>query len=149
MAIVAEYTLAILNEIKQGEKILPQEWHYLISAPVEYLNEMLAYSGFGFTPPRSLGNFEITKKTSELNWQLRRAVSALELMGILNSSQSPDKYRRGVIKHLVLFLFIVRKMHKERHIPFSVKHRRIFERYRIFLGHLLYAVCGYRSREKR
>lgn len=149
MAMVAVYALTILNQIKRGGILFSQEWAYLANAPFRYLQEFLAYVGFGFTPPVRIGRFENRKETAELNWQCEKAYSALKAMGIVSEAMSAEERRRRMVRIFMLFLFIILKVLKERQYPKTEKFQEIFEQYRQFLFHLHGATVNFHTCEMK
>lgn len=146
LAIVASYTFNLLKDIRSNKRIHPQEWSYLVCAPLGYLKEMLAMVGFAYTPIKILGHFEGYRETSELVWQYDWARKAMEAMDLIPENAPLEQSRKIMLKALSLFMFVSRKMEKEKIYPIQKRYRDIFDQYLFFLYHLHGEICGYHRR---
>jgi len=147
LAIVADYTFNLLKDIKSGKQIEPQEWDYLIRAPFEYLQEILAIVGFCFNPIKNLGHFEGYRETSELVWQHQRALRAMQAMDLITKDEPVEKYRITMRKAITLFMLLSLKMKKDKRFPSGKMCREVFDQYLFFLYHLHGSICGYHRRK--
>ena len=147
MATIAVYTLKILNEIKRGDNVFPQEWEYLKYASIFELDELLAYLGLGFTPPVKMGEFTKEKSLSELHWQFGQAYEALKAMDIITDAHDIDEKERRMVGAISLFKFIIQKALKELRYPEEERFRKIFEQCRQFQYHLNVAAMHFETPE--
>lgn len=141
IAIIAVYTLRVLNQIKRGEDLHPREWEYLKSQSLVLLEEFLMELDLDFTPSEAAERQHQLKSLTEINWQTESVHGALSAMNIVAKDLREDTLQK-MTDALLLFKSVVDSVSRERRYPEEKKLREGFENCRQFLYHLYGASVG-------